>query len=961
MKKVVHFMGFVPFNCRAGISTFLNKKYAVYWNNANKALNEKNLYKKAVKEAWEWEEEKTGSGHKRNLPSLQIFAMKSFQKQAAFSLVELLMALLVASLLMAALAPVMTRRFGENVNVTGNMNPAGTTKTIHIIDYDSTECDEIKTDVDGSTYCEGEFMVPAGYNGIIKATVIGAGGGGGTAPTAGYTEYTTVSSNHQFTVPAMVNKAEATLVSGGAGGGAGGTVKILKEFTTVGSNTFNVPDALKNRYALVDICGAGGSGGLASMNSCWGSSIQYQGTGGGGSGGYYQNKYVRFPGDETVQVYVGAAGGMPQYFWDSVMYSTTRVDFSKGNGANVEDASGGAGGGTSNPRVQGRIGGKGGHSVGAKGGAYVGDCGLVGGGGGGGGASRLCTSGQSCYLYVGGGGGGGGEPIRMMNSSGIQATLSGGGGGGGGGTGLGGNGGSSSEMDYGCVAGGGGGGRPGGNNGGQSGCNNANPATSGAGGNSPLSKYPNKCAGGHGEGYNNTFNARKYTDSANWNKTNPRPPKDGIVAITYLDYGPGGSGGGGAHIVPIQEINVIPKETLNVKVGSGGIGGAVGIINSDSTITNPGIGQGSNTNVTQMVTQISRGSTAILTTPNNAGKGLYGGSPTGQILGASISPYYGAVGWITNGQPNLFTTLTSLGFSNTTGKTANNTTSIGSNVYPNASIGGDGGIVTTPFTGTCAPGRGGTKTSINGTDASGHGCGGGGGYAFGHGGNGGGGYARISWNKYWDGASNSYKLANVGAAGGGASGNAFTYSVAVKSNEIIKVRIGKGGAGAYVSNNSVINSKKGGDSAFGDIKAGGGYGGNSPSINSSNVLANGAGGDISNICHFKSTSYFNKASYCKKGLKGVDAVDVKGGAGANFTPLTYDEEKTVSGTGGTGGQIDTGDNANGKAAGGFASGGGGASIRDLGRVDSSSQSNITNNQTKGGDGANGKIILEWWR
>ena len=41
--------------------------------------------------------------------------------------------------------------------------------------------------------------------------------------------------------------------------------------------------------------------------------------------------------------------------------------------------------------------------------------------------------------------------------------------------------------------------------------------------------------------------------------------------------------------------------------------------------------------------------------------------------------------------------------------------------------------------------------------------------------------------------------------------------------------------------------------------------------------------------------------------------------------------------------------------------GGGASIRDLGRVDSSSQSNITNNQTKGGNGANGKIILEWWR
>ena len=44
----------------------------------------------------------------------------------------------------------------------------------------------------------------------------------------------------------------------------------------------------------------------------------------------------------------------------------------------------------------------------------------------------------------------------------------------------------------------------------------------------------------------------------------------------------------------------------------------------------------------------------------------------------------------------------------------------------------------------------------------------------------------------------------------------------------------------------------------------------------------------------------------------------------------------------------------------YASGGGGSSIRDLGQVSSSSQSNITNNPTKGGNGSNGKIILEWW-
>ena len=55
------------------------------------------------------------------------------QTITAFSLVEMLMALLVASLLMAALAPVMTKKFSENVNVTGSMgSPASIKKTYEI-------------------------------------------------------------------------------------------------------------------------------------------------------------------------------------------------------------------------------------------------------------------------------------------------------------------------------------------------------------------------------------------------------------------------------------------------------------------------------------------------------------------------------------------------------------------------------------------------------------------------------------------------------------------------------------------------------------------------------------------------------------------------------------------------------------------------------------------------------------
>ena len=931
---------------------------------------------------------------------------RSLLRKPAFSLVEMLMALLVASLLLAALAPVMTKKFNENVVVSGGIGNADLKQKTQEIEFNSDDCSDIKVDGDGSTYCEGTFEVPRKFKGgNIKVTVISAGGGGGVAPTSGYTEYTTAGSTNTFTVPSMTGNIEATLISGGAGGGAGGVNKVLKEFTTVGNNTFTVPEALKNRPAIVDMCGAGGQGGYACGNACWDFKGQYQGAGGGGSGGYYQNKYIKFPGDTSVQVYVGGTRGTPQVFWDSAMYSLTRVDFSKGNGANAEDGSGGAGGGTSNPNVQGRIGGKGGHSAGGEGGAYLGDCGLVGGGGGGGGASRLCTSGQSCYLYVGGGGGGGGEGMRKMNGSSIQATLSGGGGGGGGGTGLGGNGGGSNEMDYGCHSYGGNGGKPGGNGGGQSGCNNANPATSGAGGNSPLSKYPNNCAGGHGEGYNNSFNSRSYSNY--WNATNPRPAKNGIVAITYLDYGPGGSGGGAGHIVPMQKAKVNQGESLSIKIGTGGSGGTAGTINSNSTITTPTIGQGSNTNITPMITSISRGSTNILMTPNGAGAGLYGGAPTGQSLGGGIGPFYGAAGWTTNGIPGSFGAIGAAGFGNTNGKTANNTSTVGANTYPNGSIGGDGGVVTTPFTNTCTPGSGGTKTSVNGTNATGYGCGGGGGFAFGRGGNGSGGYARISWNKYWDTASNSYRLAGVGAGGGGASGNVFTFSMNAKAGDMITFRIGKGGSGAYVSNNTLVNSKKGGDTMFGNIKVIGGNGGGSvsinPSYNPSNTinntnnspLINGLGGSIPNdkVCVVNSGSgigsggiggsggvskdYTSDSKRCIRGNKGNDAVNTTGGKGGDMKAITVEiitytknaegetiansEKKTISGIGGEGGI--QGDNSNGKDANSenkYGSGGGGAAIRDLGQVSSSSQTNITANPSKGGNGSNGKIFLEWW-
>ena len=107
----------------------------------------------------------------------------------AFSLVEMLMALLVASLLMAALAPVMTKKINEGITISVEGTIPGKKTKTHEITYGSAECPagtgEVKTDSDGSQYCEGEFVVPTGYNGNMKVTVVGAGGGGSAASTAG--------------------------------------------------------------------------------------------------------------------------------------------------------------------------------------------------------------------------------------------------------------------------------------------------------------------------------------------------------------------------------------------------------------------------------------------------------------------------------------------------------------------------------------------------------------------------------------------------------------------------------------------------------------------------------------------------------------------------------------------------------------------------------------------------------
>ena len=253
----------------------------------------------------------------------------------AFSLVEMLMALLVASLLMVALAPVMTRKMSENIGIKVEGEIPGLKYKSHEIEYGKNECTNLKSETDSSgniisEYCEGEFTIPNGFNGTMRITVVGAGGGGGSAPSAGYMEYTTVSNSHKFTVPAGVMDIEATLISGGSGGAGGrhlSTYKIFKHPSAPtplydgknaaaaaniintkadGTYTWTIPKVLRGKYATIDACGGGGGGGGASRVECYNNNCAASG---GGGASWYQRGLVYNATGSSMSVIIGGGGG----------------------------------------------------------------------------------------------------------------------------------------------------------------------------------------------------------------------------------------------------------------------------------------------------------------------------------------------------------------------------------------------------------------------------------------------------------------------------------------------------------------------------------------------------------------------------------------------------------------------------------------------------------------------------
>ncbi len=244
----------------------------------------------------------------------------------AFSLVEMLMALLVASLLLAALAPVMTRRFDENIGVY-DISPKGQEET-------------------AIYHNNSSFTVPNNVS-RLEVTSIGGGGAGGGS-TYGSKEITSTETNWE--VPEGVTKIRVFMVGAGGGGASGvkstasyskaysaGTIsETYKDFTSAGSYTLSdyitIPAATvpslptecttygattwNNGYkpgdtisasnsnitlTKVTACGGGGGGGGGRVTP---------GGGGGGSGGYRTDIVLnKTATPSSVVIRIGAGGG----------------------------------------------------------------------------------------------------------------------------------------------------------------------------------------------------------------------------------------------------------------------------------------------------------------------------------------------------------------------------------------------------------------------------------------------------------------------------------------------------------------------------------------------------------------------------------------------------------------------------------------------------------------------------
>ncbi len=563
---------------------------------------------------------------KRQKPSIEAckFMPKTFNK--GFSLVEMLMALLVASLLLAALAPVMTRRMADHELKVMSEASNYDKDSIITIFTDSTE--------------QQEFNIPNDTN-RITVTMMGGGGAGGDA----LYENREITSSQEFIVPDNVTKLRVFMIGAGGGGASGGigegteyvdipanevgtsskTYYVAGNGTSTNTYTFNsnvlAPPLTENcsmagtntwlctnsdktvspgsaippscgynfRFKATACGGSGGGGyGTSTVSGAGGylANAEFQTTATslyitiGGGGGYGSIHALTAPSGSY-----GAGGGGGSHYGNSQKYAGGSGGTYGGKGGNG-GVTGAAGTGTVTS-----AGGSGGYSAyyyAGNGGAGA----IWGGGGGGGGGGRDGVGTINCADATGGGGGGG--PTTISTASGTSGTIlfqvgggggaggfintasnyiSGGGGGGGGGYGGGGGGGGASQS----IAGSGGGGGYGTYNSTQ--ILGYSTGLKGGNGRVGLNVYGGNGGNGYGGGGSTIF-GNSYCNAV----TGQANGKPGALKLFYPAGNtgvPGGlkcvynqpansGGGGGAGQIWIGELTVTPGQKLNFNIGIGG-------------------------------------------------------------------------------------------------------------------------------------------------------------------------------------------------------------------------------------------------------------------------------------------------------------------------------------------------------------------------------------------------------
>ena len=159
----------------------------------------------------------------------------SLGSRPAFSLVEMLMALLVASLLLAALAPVMTKKINESIGISGlggTINPPGGSYCWSTTTGGGSE--NMEYDSNGNRVVK--YTTEAGVYYVNFALASGGGGGGGASEFKSENAHLTGVNNTSLKIEANMDEFDIVSVIGGGGGGGGGAA-VDKSTTCTGTTS----------------------------------------------------------------------------------------------------------------------------------------------------------------------------------------------------------------------------------------------------------------------------------------------------------------------------------------------------------------------------------------------------------------------------------------------------------------------------------------------------------------------------------------------------------------------------------------------------------------------------------------------------------------------------------------------------------------------------------------------------